>query len=491
MIKKKAMGNGLAQNSIILTFVSMLTTLLGIVVSKLLAVNFSLEDYGTYSQIILVITTLTSVTILGLSDATNFYYNKMADREQQRKYVSAVFSLQYCIGTICAVLVFSFGRTIVKYFGNEDLMPMIAVIAFTPLFQNLIRMYQVLFVSTGRAKVLALRNVIVAVLRLCVTIFACYYAKDIRIVVFSVLVLDIAQTVYYAASFGHSNYYLIPTRFNHSVLREILKYSIPMSVYILVNTLTRDVDKYVINALADTETLAVYSIASKMLPFDILTSSLLTVLVPVITRYIGNKQYEKTKEVYKLYLRVGFIVTAILVGGSIALAKNLMLFLYDDKYLIGLKVFVIYLFVDLIRFANMTLILSSAGKTRTLMIISITTLVANAILNVCSFKLLGMIGPALTTLGVTLWMVITTMYFAVREIHCKVTDLFDLKEMLLLVAEIVIIGSGAHALAVILESNGTSNAITLICCYGLYAIGMTLLNYKRLIGAFKEINKFK
>ena len=37
--------NGVAYNSLILTFVSVLTTVIGIVVTKLLSVYFSLEEY--------------------------------------------------------------------------------------------------------------------------------------------------------------------------------------------------------------------------------------------------------------------------------------------------------------------------------------------------------------------------------------------------------------------------------------------------------------
>ncbi len=69
-----------------------------------------------------------------------------------------------------------------------------------------------------------------------------------------------------------------------------------------------------------------------------------------------------------------------------------MLFLYDAKYLAGLPVFIIYLVVDMIRFANVTTILSGAGKTKILMGISVTTMVLNAILNVIGYKLFGLVG---------------------------------------------------------------------------------------------------
>lgn len=74
-----------------------------------------------------------------------------------------------------------------------------------------------------------------------------------------------------------------------------MHFSIPMAIYVLTNSLTRDIDKYVISAFADTETLAIYTNASKILPFDMLTASLITVLIPIITRLINQKNMEKRK----------------------------------------------------------------------------------------------------------------------------------------------------------------------------------------------------
>lgn len=106
-----------------------------------------------------------------------------------------------------------------------------------------------------------------------------------------------------------------------------------------------------------------------------------------------------------------------------------MVLLYDEKYLEGLPVFVLYLVVDMIRFANVTTILSGAGKTKILMTISIITLICNSILNVLGYKMMGMIGPAFVTLLLTIFMTFALLYFGAKEIHTKIEKLFDFKEI--------------------------------------------------------------
>lgn len=65
--------NGAATDSLVLTFVRVVTACISILIYKLLAVNFSLDEYGVYSQAILVSTTVTSITIMGMSDADKLF----------------------------------------------------------------------------------------------------------------------------------------------------------------------------------------------------------------------------------------------------------------------------------------------------------------------------------------------------------------------------------------------------------------------------------
>ena len=55
----------------------------------------------------------------------------------------------------------------------------------------------------------------------------------------------------------------------------------------------------------------------------------------------------------------------------------------------------------MIKFANMSIVLSASGKTKTLMICSLVSLVANAGCNVLFYHIFGFIGPAIATVFVT------------------------------------------------------------------------------------------
>lgn len=484
-------SNGAATNSIMLTFVQVITTVLGLIVTKLLSVHFSLQEYGTYSQALLVTTTVTSISILGLTNATNYFYNRTKDEKAQRIYVATIFTIQYIVGVLCAILVVVLRVPISKYFGNETLIGVLPIVALTPLFTNLIAMYQTLFVSIGKAKVIAIRNLMVSVIRLLAVVVACFVLDNIITVLVVILCMDIAQIVYFYLLFKKYKQPISIKDSDFKLTKEILAFSIPMSVYVLTNSLSRDIDKYVISAFSNTETLAIYTNAAKVLPFDMLTSSLITVLIPIVTRMINQKQFGEAKNVFKLYLRIGYVLTFIFVGGAVAVSEDLMRFLYAEKFLVGLSVFIVYLFVDMIRFANVTTILSGAGKTKILMTISVITMLCNAIFNIIGYKLLGMLGPALVTLILTFCMTVALLHFGAKEIHTRIIELFDFKEIIVVGCEIVITGLLVHYLSVFLSGRSVSYVIRLIFCYGLYMVVLGALNYKRAIGCYRQLNRYK
>lgn len=484
-------SNGAATNSVMLTFVHVISTLLGIVVTKLLSVNFSLQEYGTYSQALLVTSTVTSISILGLTNATNYFYNRTTEEKAQQIYVSTIFAIQYVVGLTCAVFVFILRVPIARYFGNDSLINVLPIVALTPFLTNLISMYQTLFVSIGKAKVIAIRNLAVSLIRLSAVIVACYIIKNIKIVLIVILCLDVAQIVYFGLLFKKYKHSITIKESQIGLVKEILAFSIPMSIYIMTNAVSRDIDKYVISAFSNTETLAIYTNAAKLLPFDMLTSSLITVLVPIITRLINQKDFGEAKNVFMLYLRIGYVLTFIFVGGAIAVSRDLMLFLYDEKFLVALPVFIIYLIVDMIRFANVTTILSGSGKTKILMTISIIIMICNGACNIIGYILLGIVGPALVTLILTLLMNILLLHFGAKEIKSKIIDLFNIKEMMVIGAQICIVGLLAFVFSNFLHEKQISHVVSLIVCYGGYIFILGILNYRRAFECYQKLNQYK
>ena len=259
----------------------------------------------------------------------------------------------------------------------------------------------------------------------------------------------------------------------------------------MLNSLCRECDKLVISRLGNSEELAIYSNSALPLPVDLIVSSVLTILIPVITRLYNAGNYQGASGAFKSYLSIGYLSTFILGRACILLSKELILFLYGDKYLDGLPVFVIYLFVDILKFANVSLIMSISGKSKVLVKLSLALLCSNIVLNVVGYYIMGMVGPAISTLIVTLFSVVFLLVYGAKELHTSILKLFDLHIFFIFVFKMALV----FALCVIFKSVLSIFSLpnfAVICSLGVIFISISFFaNRKHILKTFFSINRME
>ena len=248
---------GTSGDSVFLIFVRMVTLVLGLVMTRVLSDHFSLHDYGTYSQVMLLITTVSSMTTLGMMDGINFFFCKEEDENKRNSYVSTIFFLQYAAGIVVSVTVLACSVPIAKYFGNESLKSLMIYAAVLPIVTNTISLLQVLFIAIGKAKQIALRNLIVSLLKLVAVTLACYVFDSVAVIFLCQVITDLLQVVYFTYTLRRNNCRINVLRFDKSLIKEILVYCIPMAMFAVIKSLNRESDKLVISFFTSTETMAV------------------------------------------------------------------------------------------------------------------------------------------------------------------------------------------------------------------------------------------
>lgn len=480
---------GNSGNSILLAIVKAFTTLSGILSTMIVSHALSLQVYGTYSQTVLIVTTATNLSALGLVDAVNYFYNRSASEEKQKKYINTIFGLQCMSGLIAGAVILVSAKQLTQYFKNPMLYGYLWLIALRPLFSNLNVSLQYLQVSIGKAKSVAIRNAAFAVVRLVVFAIVAYWVQDITIILAAFLIFEIFITLFFGWSFIKEKFLINPLHVDLSKIREIFSYSIPMGIYVLTNSLCRDIDKMLIGGWCTTEQYAIYANCATLLPFDIVTASFLTVLIPILTRYFGTKDYEHGRLLFKNYLRIGYFTSFSFTAACMLLSHEMILFLYGDKYLSGNIIFILYTMVDMVKFANMSIVLSANGQTKTLMVCSAGSLVANTILNVLFYRMFGLIGPAIATVVVTVGLTFILAQMSANALKTTIVKLLDWKEIIIFIVELVVVGGACSAFRVFFTVMRVNTIITLIVVAGIYIGAMLFINRKKLSEAMKELNK--
>lgn len=489
---KKISFKGASWDSMFLTFAKVLTMAFGIILSKIMSTGLSLEKYGTYSQVNLVTSIATSFILLGLVDALNFFYNKKNDNDNMKQIiVNTIFFIEVFAGIVAAGMIIVGRAWIGRYFSNDAIERILFVASIIPLTGNIVYFYQVLYVSAGKAKQMSLYNLLLMILKIVSAFIAVYIIKDILWIYVILVLLDVFQILLFKKTLLKSGIKI--NIFNNSPkkISGILSYSLPMGIYAITSTLTRDIDKLIIGRMAGTEDLAIYTNCSKILPFDFLVVSFATVLIPYIVKYVteGNKQ--QTIRLFSNYMKIGYYSVWILGMLVLTVPKTVLSFLYDEKYVVGLPIFIIYIFDSMLRFASMHLILTASSKTKVLMIYSLISLGLNVILNLGFYVLFGVVGPAIATLIVSIIYTGMIMNKTIRTIKCKWKDIFCLKEILVLVISLVTLWMVGKVGYKLLYNCGVHEYIAMIITISLTGCCALLLHFKQIMHTLKEINSFR
>lgn len=488
-MKKRDLRKGASVDAILLAMIKMVTAVLGFVITRLLSQYLSVSDYGTYSQVLLIVSTVSSLTIFGMMDSVNFFYSSARNETERENSIATMFTMQCVISTVAGGIVLALSMPLCAYFDNPKLRNLLLFAAALPMLQNLINMMQVLLLSVGKARMLAVRNFVVSAVRLLVVLLVVTAVRNVAVVLWTSLLLDIGQLAVFYIVLRRAGFVVRLRKMEKEYVSRIVHYCAPMAIFIILNNLNRDVDKYLIAAWTDTETLAMYANASKLLPFEIVISSFSAVLLPQITKSIVARENTRAVSLYRSFLEISYISTTIMCCAALAASPQLMKLLYTDKYLSGLPVFRLYILVDMFRFTNITMILAAAGKTGKLMFLSVGALAVNAVLNAVLFKLMGVSGPAVATLVVTLGLGILILSFGAKALETGLRGLFDGKFLLWFGGGNLVLTVVLYAAQTYLAGRGMHYVVVLVLIGGAYALAALGLYGRRLLKALKNVNK--
>ena len=482
---------GASVDSLLLAFVKFFTLATGLLCTMILSHNLSLQTYGTYSQGNLVVTLCANATILGLADAANYFFNRSDGKRDLNAYANTVFTTQLIIGVVVASVILICRNWIVGYFNNPLLEPVLLYVAFRPMLTNMTSILQVLIVSIGKAKLVAVRNAAFSALKLLAVFLTALATSDIVILFAILLALDMMTVAWFWLMFRKNRFSVRPVILDLTLVKEILSFSVPMALYVLTTSLTRQIGALIIGANESTDMYAIYANCATVLPLDVVSASFLTVMIPIVTRYIAHAEYDKARNLFKHYLAIGYLTTVTFSVACLVIAPEMVKILYGEKYLPGLTVFCLYLISGMAKFANLSLILSASGKTKMLMAVSSASVIVNAVTCVVGYQLIGLEGPALTTVGVYIVTMVVLLGLSLKELRGRWSDAFEAKALAYYIATL----SAAAAVGMLIKHTlFTLGAPWLpsAIAVALFVTGVVLLtNRKSLAASLKAINSMK
>ena len=485
------MEKKLGSSALHLTFSKMLVMVLSLVTGMLLSRFRTLEEYGTYSQLMIIINTATAFIMLGLPNSTNFFLARAETSEEKRDFLSVYYTFNTFLCVVLGAVLVIIVPFVEKYFKNDTISNFAYFLAIYPWAHITFSSISNVLVVYGKTIKLILLNLAVSAVSLASVIIIqllglTFNDYMIAFLIGNVLVAIWIYIIIYRLEKG------ISLKVDLTLIKRILVYSIPIGLASLVGTLNIEMDKLMIGRLMDTESLAVYTNAGKELPLTMVATSLTAVLLPQMARQLKNDENENAVKLWGVAIDLSYVIMAFFVTACIVFAPQVMTLLYSQKYIDGVNVFRVYALVLLLRVTYFGIVLNAVGKTKFIFWSSIMSLGLNAVLNYLLFVVIGFTGPAWASLLSILLVNMLQLIYTAKAIKISFKNIFPWKKLLKITLVNAAWGIPCY-IALRFTKVGISNMDILISVAvgAVIAVGYAIVMRKKVLADWKELNSAK
>jgi O-antigen/teichoic acid export membrane protein len=399
----------------------------------------TLEEYGTYSQILLVVNLFITVFMLGMPNSLNFFLANANTDKQRNNFLSTYYTVNTVLSILLGIILVLSIPLIELYFKNELISSFAFFIAVYPWTRIIMNSLDNLLIVYKKTLLLASYRIIngVAVV-LCVLV-----SRGINLGFREYLWLYLIVEAIFALSVYCIVWKLsggISVNVDYGLLKKILAFSIPIGLASACGVLKSEIDKLVIGFFCNTEVVAIYTNAAKELPITIIAASLTAVLLPQTARLIKAGKTVAAVELWKDSTVLSLIINAFFSIGLFVFSKEAIIVLYSEKYIDGAMIFSIYSLTYIIRSSYLGLILNSMGKSKYILYNALVILALNAVFNVVFYYVFGIIGPALSTLFVTVLSMLSLLYHTSKQTKISFKSIYPWKESAIIIGVNVLLG---------------------------------------------------
>lgn len=479
-------AGSLGKDAITLTASKIIANVLTMLTAMLLARVRTLEENGTYSQLLLVINLVTSILMLGLPNSINFFLAKANTEEEKNRFLSVYYTLSTLLSAVVGITLACLMPCWETYFSNPQIAEFGFFLLIYPWTRIICSSADNVLVVLKKTKVLMLYRLFnsIAVLASILFIWLCNLDFRTYMVLYVTVEAAFALFVYRLAA-----HYTGKIRFHidRDLIRRIFEFSIPIGLAGIIGTLNIELDKLMIGRMFSTEELAVYTYASKEMPVTLIASSITAVLMPRMVRLFEQNKNREAIEMWKNATTLSVAILAFFAVGLATFSREAITFLYSEKYVSGHMVFSVYSLCLLTKCTYFGMVLNAKGATKSILYCSIGTLALNVMLNLFFYRMFGMIGPALATLIAALSMQLLQLLLSSRLLEVRFCEIFPWKSS---VQFLMLNGMFSAASVFVLKLVQRSVAVAILCAV-LWGITYFCAIGKRALSYWNQMNSTK
>jgi len=381
--------------TIYLTLQNTIKQVLAMFLFIVLARYLTVEDFGKYQQLLLIVGMFGIVFSMGIPVAISYFHgqtNKYREKVSIYKRFFLTQLLLVFIGIVIFNISSSFLATIFKnnYFEIYSIVLSVIMITTTSveLFRNLATV-------TNNLKHFMISTSVVQLVSIIISIAITLYTQNIY---YLLVITAIFNTLIFLVLVKKNLKYFLYDSPKKLINKTESKYVIAMGSVALVQVFNGYVDQIMVSIMLTVEDYSNLKIGAFQIPFiGIITGSLLTVMLPIMSKYYKNRDYESIINMWKLSMEKASILLIPIVIFCLVFANELIISFFGDKYQPAVIIFQAYMIQWLRAVVIFGGVMGAIGLQNELFKNTILITILNVILNYFLILKFGVIGAAIAT----------------------------------------------------------------------------------------------
>lgn len=446
-----------------LTFSEGVNVLAGLLFLPYLARAMDIIDYGTYGQVILIISLAAGMIGFGLAKII-FAYLPNRNYNQSDTLFSNLLS-SFVIGLIGLLLLLLISPIIATYFDNKSLQVLINIYCFSLPFTLMYTSLNASLIFFDKVKESAMINVTTNLIRITLVLICVQIFSSIQYIFIALLIISILQCLLC--------FIYLPTQIKanrqvstKSIISQ-LKSGWGFGLASFIGVLFYKVDGLMISSMIDTATFAIYKNGAFEIPFiSSIYVSITAILLPEASKFYQDKKFV---EIVSLKTKV-ITNTAMIIFPTIIFcmifSEQVITTLFSEKYIESAPLFMIYSFILLMRFTSYDELFIVSDNNHLLPIIYGFALIVNIVLNYILINILGVIGAAIASV-ISFYILISILFTkGTAIINSKPTQYLEFKKLI----QLSLISITTCSTIYFITTLFSVNEFILVFIFGIYSL---------------------
>lgn len=340
---------------------------LSFVSAAILSRYLSVDEYGSYKQILYLYTTATALFTFGIPSAFSYFLPRLS-LGQQKTLVNNLNNLLFLLGLIFSIIIYFSSGLISNLLRNSELELGLKIFSIFPIFTIPVLGIQAIYTALKKTKIIALYEIVTRIIMLCSIVLPVIFIKADYKTALIGWGISSFFTFLIAIYLKNRPFARVKKEKIHDMYKSVANYTTPLLGAVIAGFFINAADQFFISRYYGVKSFADYSNGCISVPvIAILVTSVKKVLLPIFSKADNEGDKSELLKIYDSSVYKTIIIVFPILIFTFLFSKEIIVIIYGEKYIDSYKYMRLYMIRDFAEVLPYFSVLLAIGKSKVYM----------------------------------------------------------------------------------------------------------------------------